>query len=117
LKKLSNLVLGNISDELNPAVSLALLLYRLKITFGLGMIGSRNHQFYVRQALTNFSESLNHGFQSFVSAPFSECEYSLNRIAPPFECRVFGPARKNAMLAYINRSAAILVSDQGAVRG
>ncbi|MGE5055735.1 MAG: hypothetical protein ACM3WP_16375 [Acidobacteriota bacterium] len=73
------------------------------------MISAGYDQSCFRHLLSEQIERLDHQFEALVSAPLSECENAVNRIAASREIREFRPSGQNAMRPQVHIVAAILV--------
>ena len=107
LEHFCQVLLWNISGELDAGISGALFLHGFDITSGLRMIASAHHQPCMRQSLFYKLKSLQHEFQSFVGAPFSKGQNAMLGIAAPREVGKFGPLNQDAVRAKVHVVTAV----------
>lgn len=109
LKQIGQSIFGDISPELDARVPGAELFDGVCVARRLGMVSAGNHQRRVRHALGDPIEGLDHELQTFICAPFSESQDTVDRSASPGEIRELGPARKDAVRAKVDVVSSIFV--------
>lgn len=87
----------HIAGEFDSGIAFVLLLHRLHVAGGLGMVSATHHQPGIRQSMGNIAEGFGHQLQALVSSPLAEGEDAMFGIAAAGHVGKLGLAGKNAV--------------------
>jgi hypothetical protein len=117
LKKSGQLIFRNIAAKFYASVSGTLSPNGLRVTRGLRMVASGNHELGFGPLCRDQMEGINHEFEPLVGSPFAERQNAMDWSTTPREVREFGPTRQDAVRTQMHIIPSILVIQDLAIAG
>jgi hypothetical protein len=117
LEHIRQSILLHVAGELNIGLADALLLDRLHVTSGLGMVPAADDQPGIGQDFCDQLKCINHQLKPFVGSPLAKGQNTVLGIAAPRKIRGFGFSSQNAVRAQMHIVAPIFFVEDLTIAG